>query len=140
MFRWPTEEILEGFKLRKPLKLKAIKTKGYPGGSMTAFQLIFEDGIESPMYDGGHSSAGDDISTIDVSDLQTKDIVCNGRSDGYIAKMTIRNESGSKTIYHKNRSDYQNSTRKIPDGYHIVGFYGTNDSWIKSFGLIVAKF
>ena len=91
MFRWPTEEILEGLKLRKPLKLKAIKTKGYPGGCMTAFQMIFEDGIESPMYDGGHSSAGDDKATVDVSDVQISKIVCNGRSDGYIAKLTIKN-------------------------------------------------
>ena len=62
-FLWPTPGDLEQLNLSKPLRLKAIKTKGVPNVYLTAIQLVFEDGIESPMFDTRRGAAGDEIRT-----------------------------------------------------------------------------
>ena len=50
-FRWPKLEDLEALKLAEPLKLVAIRAKGTMNDKMTAIQLVFENGIESPLFE-----------------------------------------------------------------------------------------
>ena len=54
-FRWPKLEDLQALKL--PLKLKEIRAKGLVNSAMTAIQLVFEGGVESPLFDGKQSNA-----------------------------------------------------------------------------------
>lgn len=50
-FRWPTKEDIEKLGWTEPPTLKAIRTKGYPKNCLTAMQLVFGDGTESPFFD-----------------------------------------------------------------------------------------
>ena len=51
-FRWPSEANLEALNLTEPLKLTEIRTKD-AGGALGMIQLVFEGGIESPVFDTG---------------------------------------------------------------------------------------
>ena len=57
-FRWaPSMEYLEA--LDEPLRLIAIKTRAMSNGLNSAIQLVFSNGLESPMYDAEHPSSGE---------------------------------------------------------------------------------
>jgi len=56
-FRWTIEDDLEKLRLTAPVHLTEIKTKGHPGSVMTAIQLCFSNGIESPMFDTNNPKA-----------------------------------------------------------------------------------
>ena len=45
-FRWPTLEDLKALKLTEPLRLTEIRVKGENQGSLTAIQLVYQNGIE----------------------------------------------------------------------------------------------
>ena len=50
-FRWPNLDDLQALKLKEPLKLTAIRARGEPNSYMTAIQLVFQNGIESPLFE-----------------------------------------------------------------------------------------
>ena len=54
-FIWPTEKDLQKMKL--PLKLKEIRTRGVTNSCLTGIQLVFHNGIESPVFDTQHENA-----------------------------------------------------------------------------------
>mmetsp|Transcript_34835 Transcript_34835/g.45869 ORF Transcript_34835/g.45869 Transcript_34835/m.45869 type:complete len:105 (-) Transcript_34835:125-439(-) len=59
-FSWPSEDDLESLSLVQPLQITAVKTKGdKSSGYLSAIQLIFENGISSPLFDGKCTSADD---------------------------------------------------------------------------------
>ena len=48
-------------KLEAPLKLKAIRTKSYASGSVAAaIQLVFSNGLESPIFDAQSTNSSAD--------------------------------------------------------------------------------
>ena len=55
-FRWPTQADLEKMNLAKPPTLIEIRTSG-SGWGLASIQLIFEDGIESPLFDSKATDA-----------------------------------------------------------------------------------
>lgn len=93
--RWPTKEQLEELKLTKPLRLKAIRTKGKPGSCLTAIQLIFEDDIESPMFDTSPKDAGNEVSTIELTGAKISKIICAAHISEYISNIRFEHEAGS---------------------------------------------
>ena len=50
-FRWPTVEDIKNMGLTEPLKLKEIRTRGAQKDSLSAIQLVFTNGVESPLFD-----------------------------------------------------------------------------------------
>ena len=62
-FRWPTKEDLTRLNINEPLILKEVRTKGVQGDDLTAIQLVFQNGIESPLFDGKHPRATE-LSTV----------------------------------------------------------------------------
>jgi len=74
-FRWPTEDDLKQLNLLEPLKLKEVRTKGPQNGDLTAIQLVFQNGIESPLFDAKHSLATA-ITSVKVRDEPVKKICC----------------------------------------------------------------
>lgn len=58
-FRWPTVEDLQGMKGQKAFpKLKEIRTSGTADSGLASIQLVFEDGLQSLMFDSKNNSAG----------------------------------------------------------------------------------
>ena len=55
-FRWPTLEDLKALNLKEPLKLTEIRVKGVDS-TLTAIQLVFKNGVESPLFDSKHARA-----------------------------------------------------------------------------------
>ena len=53
-FRWPSEADLANLNLTEPPKLVQIRTKGVQNCPMTAIQLVFADGLVSPLFDTNH--------------------------------------------------------------------------------------
>ena len=51
--RWTVEDELEKWQLTKPPRLTAVRTRGGGEGNscLSAMQLVFEDGHESPLFD-----------------------------------------------------------------------------------------
>lgn len=60
-FRWPTQDDLKALNLQQPLKLREIRYSGYQtvcdGDFLASLQLIFEDGIESPVMGNKNNQA-----------------------------------------------------------------------------------
>lgn len=48
-FRWPKMEDIQALQLTEPLKLTAIRVRG-EHGLITGIQLVFKNGIESPLF------------------------------------------------------------------------------------------
>lgn len=57
-FRWPTVEDIKNMGLTEPLKLKEIRTRGAPKDSLSAIQLVYTNGAESPLFDTKYAPAG----------------------------------------------------------------------------------
>ena len=57
-FRWPTVEDIKKMGLTEPLKLKTIRTRGAQKDSLSAIQLVFTNGVESPLFDTQYAVAG----------------------------------------------------------------------------------
>ena len=67
-FCWPTLEQLESLKLREPMQLKAVRTKGLKGSLLSGIQLLFNNGIESPFEDTQDQRAETDgVKTVELS-------------------------------------------------------------------------
>ena len=56
-FRWPKLEDLQALNLTEPLVLAEIRVKGVVDYDLTAIQLVFQNGIESPLFDSNNANA-----------------------------------------------------------------------------------
>ena len=147
-FEWPTDIELQKLELTEPLRLMAVKTKGFPNGDMTAIQLIFEGGVTSPMFDSKARYRGDELSTVEVSSSETpfKRITSRVYNAKYTASLSLDFDSEEKTpvvLYNKKdvRRDMVEEVREIPEGHQIVGVYGRlENNYVRYLGFKVAKF
>ena len=111
----------------KSLRLKAIRTKGRPSYPMTAIQLEFEGGIESPMLDTKSSYSLPEIRTTELSGRKIKKILSRASSDnGMTSNLRLEDDTGSLIeIYEKQWNNGDEMSREIPHNHHIVGVYGS---------------
>lgn len=71
-FEFPSPADIERLNLTKPLRLKEIKVKGENSNPATAIQLVYEDNIESPLFDTKYTSNVNELQTINIADKPIK--------------------------------------------------------------------
>ena len=86
-FRWPKIEDLKALNLTGPLKLTQIRVKGRVNDDITAIQLVFRDGIESPLFECNNNSATG-LKTYDVPDAPVMQILAQNNNN-YTSKFTL---------------------------------------------------
>ena len=143
-FVWPSREDLEQLGLRKPLQLKAIRTREWKRGqALSAIQLVFEDGIELPVFECKVAGYTIPLKTTEINGKEIYRVRAKTteKSEGAIYGLSFDHENGSQTIHNSNRAT-QEFGKSIPEGYQIVGVYGTlwHKHYIWQFGLVLAKF
>ena len=101
LFRWPTAKDLKGICQDEPLKLKEIITKAAEGNPLSAIQLVFENGIKSPMFDAKCGGANDEMS---VSVLDKTMVCITAQVESiYISKIQFEYKDGeAKVVFDKN--------------------------------------
>ena len=141
-FRWPTRDKLKKLNLNGPLKLEEIRTKGVNGNFMTAIQLVFEGGIESPMFDTNHPNASNEISTVQIPDAPISRVSARIFNTRAQANIRFEQGEGSTTVFNKNYKIGRDETREIPANHHIVGVYGraVQEEFLLYLGFIIAEF
>ena len=124
-FRWPTAEDLKQLKIAEPLKLQAIITKSASNGlcPLTAIQLVFQNGIKSPLFDA-YPSAHEPI-TIRVPDSPIVTISSKA-NEWYSGSINFVHKDGKTTVAFDTKYDAKcaDVTREIPENHSIVGVYG----------------
>ena len=78
------------------------------------------------MFDGKREEAGNDISTVKITSHNISKILTIVNGSLYIeGNLKVEYKAGGQTtVYHKGSTNGNECVREIPDGYHIVGFYG----------------
>ena len=72
-FRWTIQADLEKINLTKPPKLIEIRTSGSGNVGLSSIQLIFEDGIVSPLFDAKANDASP-IQSYQVKDQKIQSV------------------------------------------------------------------
>ena len=142
-FRWPTLEDLKALKLSEPLKLTEIRVKGTVGGSLSAIQLVFQNGTESPLFDGKYNNATK-IQTYKLSDQPITIVSGKAHGDGtFPKKFSLTFKDGSElSIFPQGSSGAKGKDPviKIPPNQTIVGIYGSISRYhICQLGFIVME-
>ena len=71
---------LEKLSLKEPLLLKAVKSKSETGSVLTAIQLVFTNGIESPLFNGLNNGPSG-LKTDELSGNKIKKILHQGNEN-----------------------------------------------------------
>ena len=123
-------------KLKKPLKLTHIKAKGIVRDGMSALQLVFENGIESPLFDGGQQGTTE-LETFEVPDRPVTRIT--GTSGGaHISRIILTFEDNQHVTVFPQSKEVPKYDIEVPPKHAIVGIYGTyNYKFIGRLGFIV---
>ena len=91
-FRWPTVEYLKMLNFNEPLKLQAVRTKASQSNFLSAIQLVYQNGIESPLFDACRDPQAEEITTINVPDSRILSIdVMAGNSNIREIKFELTN-------------------------------------------------
>ena len=123
-FRWPTSEDLKQLELNEPLKLQAIRTKGALDNPLSAIQLVFQNGIESPIFDSQKKGA-DDFTTVALPDGSPIVSITSKASNIGCSDIVFVQKNGQETvIFDKNWHYGSEEIREIPETHAIVGVYG----------------
>ena len=105
---------------------------------MTAIQLVFEGGVESPLFDAKDANATE-IKSYPVPDKQIEKVT-GQKFSGVLFRLTLKfNDSAELTVFPESgiRANYD---CEIPPGHAIVGIYGRiHDNYIRSLGFIVME-
>ena len=120
-FRWSIDEKLG---LKTIPELVEIRTRGVDNGVMCAIQLVWEGGIESPVFDCGRDV--DPIRSVRLDGSKIRRIISNSHSEhGYADEIRIEHDNGSQqTIFTKGRKSFDEQVREIAANQRIVGLYG----------------
>lgn len=95
IFVWPTEEDLERLQWKTLPTLKAIRYKGWNDGCMSAIQLVFTDGSESPLFDTCYSNSGE-LKTTEITGKNIKKVTAHSYpNDGDTSKLIMEHEKGT---------------------------------------------
>ena len=94
-FLWPSPANLDELSLTRPLQLKAIKTMGVHGSGPSAIQLIYENGIESPMFDSKNTGAGSDVTTVELKKKVIRRIIARTCRNGWLGNLRFVYEDAS---------------------------------------------
>ena len=93
---WPSISELEELNLSEPLRLKEVRTKGVLNYELTAIQLVFNNGVETPWMDSKRADAScEEISTVTLPEKPIKKMKAYARLDGYIRKLIFELEDGT---------------------------------------------
>ena len=125
-FRWPTLEDLRALPPSTTLKLKEIRAKRVKGSAMTAIQLVFEGGIESPLFDSKQANATE-IKSYPVPDKRIEKVT-GKQCDSALRKLTLKFDDNSTLTVFSESDHVTDDDREIPPGHAIVGIYGQLDS------------
>ena len=96
-FRWPTQDDLKKLNLAAPLKLKEVRTNGVNKNALTAIQLVFENNIESPLFDGKNVRATG-LTTVVIKNKLIKR-TSSRVGHGYPYSLQFEFEASSQTIF-----------------------------------------
>jgi len=144
-FRWPSKEILENLKLKKPLRLTKVMTrKG--DSSLGGIKLCFEGDIESPLFDITTETKPMDSHEIKNQVIKQISARVNPCSSGtYINNIKFKYADGTEqNVFKETSTNGTVHTRDIPDNHVIVGMYAhkkSNDQYkrIHSVGFILME-
>ena len=90
---------------------------------MTALQLVFKDGIESPLFDGGEQGTTE-LETFEVPDKPITKIT--GTTGGnYISKILLTFEENQQVTVFPQGGNKEGYDIEIPPKHAVVGIYGT---------------
>ena len=78
-------------------RLKQVHTKGVEGNYLTAIRLVFEGGVETPLFDGLHKQA-QVMRTFNISDPDVRMITAQEKA-GYVSKMSFDSPSGCMEVF-----------------------------------------
>ena len=110
--------------MQNPPELVTIKTKGRPGGYLTAIQLVYSNDITSPWFDTNYHDANvDGIREVQIAGKSIKKIHCHG-DDTYTCSLIFEHENGKQEIYNKKMRTKRDMTVEIQDKHRIIGVYG----------------
>ena len=125
---------------KEPLQLKEVRTKAAQGNPLSAIQLVFQNGIESPLFDAKGPGANE-ISTVRVLDKQMNCVSAQVEAM-YISKIQFEyNDGEAKIVFDKNYGYGSQDVRSIPENHSIVGIYGTyyDNAFMSRLGFIVMQ-
>jgi len=107
---------------------------------MTAIQLVFENGITSPLFDGNHSRATG-MTTVQIPDKPIKRIsVRTGGVCAYSLQFEFA-QGPPLVVFDKGYTGHPVKSQEIPANHHIVGVYGRIQSnLILYLSFILAEF
>ena len=105
---------------------------------MTGIQLIFENGIESPMLGGNHQL--ETMATVEIPDKPVTSVSAAMADNNFIHNIKFLQEGKEITVFSRNDNRGTLHTHEIPPNHSIVGVYGQkNGACIHKLGFIVME-
>ena len=126
--------------MTKPPRLTAIRTRGASNQLLTAIQLVFEDGHESPLFDTKRGGSIE-IKTVELTGKAINKIIWQGDRD--TVRFWFEHEGGRQLIFDEAYlHQYSPETREIQPNHYIVGIKGRIElnNHFKYLGFIVAEY
>ena len=127
-FKWGTKDQLLSLERKdklKPVKLKQVKTRK-ADSSLGGIQLIFEDGIETDVFDAG-DPAKNSLVTYDVKDLRITKVSARANpcsSGTYINHIKFHYSDDTEgDVFPSTNTSGTMHTKDVPDGFEICGLY-----------------
>ena len=109
---------------------------------MTAIQLVYENGVESPLFDANNCSASE-LNSVRLPERNkiTSISVWGGNLFTYKMQVEFEEAESTQIVYHLNKNDGEYQQRAIPPNHSVVGVYGKLDhgGYLEYIGFIVME-